>query len=198
MRQGWSLPLTPLSLTTNFRSTRTLITWGNQVFGDTALKSGVAGTRFHGAEPRPGPLRDQPLAWRCFAGEATWMPWEMEARWLARQVAQALPALGPDDKIGILLFTRTHLPRYLQALGDAGLAVRVREGLKLAESRSVAHLHNLARALTRPQDEVAWAAVLRGPWNPLPLAALAGLAQIPGGSVVREIAPLRRGGWLSP
>jgi ATP-dependent exoDNAse (exonuclease V) beta subunit len=174
------LPLTPLSLTTNFRATRTLITWANQVFGDTAMKSGAAGARFQGAEPRPGAPEGPAPGLALFAGDSDLAAREMEARWLARQVAQALPTLGPDDKIGILLFTRTHLPRYLQALYDAGLAVRVREGLKLAESRSVAHLHNLARALTRPQDEIAWAAMLRGPWGPLPIATLAGLAQFPG------------------
>jgi len=42
-------------------------------------------------------------------------------------VAQALGTLRESETIGILLFTRTHLPRYLQALYDAGLAVRVRE-----------------------------------------------------------------------
>ena len=61
------------------------------------------------------------------------------------------------------LFTRRHLPVYLQALAAAGLTPRVREGLKLAASRVVQHLHNLARALVRPQDELAWAALLRGP-----------------------------------
>ena len=54
----------------------------------------------------------------------------------------------------------------------------------------MAHLHNLARALTRPQDEVAWAAVLRGPWGPLPLATLAGVAQIPGACGPRNCAAL--------
>src|SRR4030042_2012374 len=115
-----------------------------------------------------------------FSGDSEPSARELEARWLARQVAQALSTLGERATIGILLFPRPHLPRYLQALYDAGLAVRVREGLKLTESRTVAHLHNLARALTRPQDEVAWAAALRGPWGPQPLATLARVAQMPG------------------
>ncbi len=144
------------------------------------MKSGAAGARFHRAEPRPGAPEGPAPYLALFAGESDLAARELEARWLARQVAQALATLKERETIGILLFTRTHLPRYLQALYDAGLAVRVREGLKLAESRSVAHLHNLARALTRPQDEVAWAAVLRGPWGPQPLAALARVAQIPG------------------
>ena len=174
------LPLTPLTLTTNFRATRTLITWANEVFGSTVMKGGAAGARFHRAESRPGAPEGPAPYLALFAGDSDLAARELEARWLARQVAQALATLGKDETIGILLFTRTHLPRYLQALYDAGLAVRVREGLKLAESRTVAHLHNLARALTRPQDEVAWAAALRGPWGPQPLATLARVAQMPG------------------
>jgi ATP-dependent exoDNAse (exonuclease V) beta subunit len=174
------LPLTPLKLTTNFRATRTLIAWANEVFGSTVMKSGTAGARFHRAEPRPEAPEGPAPYLALFAGESDLAARGLEARWLARQVAQALTTVGEHETIGILLFTRKHLPRYLQALYDAGLAVRVREGLKLAESRTVAHLHNLARALTRPQDEVAWAAALRGPWGPQPLATLARLAQIPG------------------
>jgi ATP-dependent helicase/nuclease subunit A len=174
------LPLTPLTLTTNFRATRTLITWANEVFGATVMQGGAAGAMFHRAESHPGATEGPAPSLTLFAGDSEPSARELEARWLARQVAQARASLGKDETIGILLFTRKHLPRYLQALNDAGLAVRVREGLKLAESRTVAHLHNLARALTRPQDEVAWAAALRGPWGPQPLATLARVAQMPG------------------
>jgi len=173
------LPLTPLTLTTNFRATRTLIDWANEVFGDTVMKRGAAGAMFHRAEPRPGATGGPAPSLTLFAGDNDLAARELEARWLARQVAQARATLEKDETIGILLFTRKHLPCYLQALNDAGLMVRVREGLKLGESRTVAHLHNLARALTRPQDEVAWAAALRGPWGPQPLATLARVAQMP-------------------
>jgi ATP-dependent helicase/nuclease subunit A len=174
------LPLTPLWLTTNFRASRTLIQWANQVFEDTIMSSGTAGARFHRAEPRPRAPEGPAPHLALFTGESDSAARELEARWLARQVAQALAALGEQETIGILLFTRKHLPRYLKALSEAGLAVRVREGLKLADSRTVAHLHNLARALVRPQDEVAWAAALRGPWGPQPFQTLARVAQTPG------------------
>jgi ATP-dependent helicase/nuclease subunit A len=174
------LPLTPLWLTTNFRATGTLIDWVNQVFEGTVMSGGTAGARFHRAEPRPGAPKGPAPYLALFTGETDLAARELEARWLAQQVTQALPTLKEKETIGILLFTRTHLPLYLTALGEAGLAVRVREGLKLADSQIVAHLHNLARALVRPQDDVAWAGVLRGPWNPLGLAALAEVAQAPG------------------
>jgi ATP-dependent helicase/nuclease subunit A len=174
------LPLTPLWLTTNFRASRTLIAWANQVFADTIMRTGAAGARFHRAEPRPGAPEGPAPHLALFTGESDSAARGLEARWLARQVAQALATLGEQETIGILLFTRKHLPLYLQALSDAGLAVRVREGLKLADSRTVAHLHNLARGLARPQDEVAWAAALRGPWGPQSFHTLARVAQTPG------------------
>jgi ATP-dependent helicase/nuclease subunit A len=173
------LPLTPIHLTTNFRATRTLIDWANEIFAGTVMSGGTAGARFHRAEARPEAPAGPPPYLALFPGESDLAARELEARWLARQVAQAVPTLRERETIGILLFTRRHLPRYLQALYEAGLAVRVREGLKLAESYTVAHLHNLARALTRPQDEVAWAAVLRGPWAPLSLHVLARVSQTP-------------------
>jgi ATP-dependent helicase/nuclease subunit A len=174
------LPLTPLWLTTNFRATGTLIEWANQVFEGTVMSGGTAGARFHRAEPRPGAPEGPAPHLALFTAESNPAARELEARWLARQVAQALATLGEQETIGILLFTRRHLPLYLQALSEAGLAVRVREGLKLADSLTVAHLHNLARALARPQDEVAWAAALRGPWGPQSLQTLARVAQNPG------------------
>jgi ATP-dependent helicase/nuclease subunit A len=174
------LPLTPLTLTTNFRATGTLIEWANQVFEDTIMSGGTAGAKFHRAEPRPGAPEGPAPYLGLFTGETDLAARELEARWLAQQVTQTLPTLREKETIGILLFTRTHLPLFLKALGEAGLAVRVKEGLKLADSRVVAHLHNLARAVVRPQDEVAWAGVLRGPWNPLDLASLAEVAQAAG------------------
>ena len=45
---------------------------------------------------------------------------------------------------------------------------------------AVRHLHNLAKALVRPHDDLAWAALLRGWAGPQPLGLLADIAIIPG------------------
>ncbi len=177
-----TVPLAPLLLTTNFRSTRTLIAWANDLFGGAVMGPGSGGDiEFHAADHGPGaPLGSAPhLA--LFTGNDDLAARESEARWLARQVGEALPGLRPEETIGILLFTRNHLAIYLKALAEVGVAARVREGLRLSESRVAAHLHNLARALVRPADEVAWAAVLRGPWAPQPLATLARVGRAQGG-----------------
>ncbi|MGD0827785.1 MAG: UvrD-helicase domain-containing protein [Desulfobaccales bacterium] len=171
-------PLESLLLTTNFRATRTLIDWANDVFA--SVLAGVPGLSFHASHPRPGALEGPSPKLALFAGGENLSSRESEARWLARQVGEACSQLAEKETIGILLFTRTHLPVYLQALAEAGLTPRVREGLKLADSQVVQHLHNLARALVRPQDELAWAALLRGPWAPQPLSVLVQVAQTTG------------------
>ncbi len=177
------LPLKPLSLTTNFRASRSLITWVNRVFGDTVL-SPAAGPRqvpFAPADPAPDAAVGRPPELTLFLDNDQAAAREAEARWLAEQVAAVSPKLEPEEKVGILLFARTHLAVYLAALHRAGQAVRVKEGLKLGDSRVVQHLHNLARALTRPHDDLAWATLLVGPWAPQPLAVLARAARLAGG-----------------
>ncbi len=175
-------PLKGLLLTTNFRATRTLIAWANKVFGETVMAGAPTPEEvgFHAADPRPNAPEGESPFLALFAGDDDRAARGAEARWLAGQVAQAVAHLKEKETIGILLFARTHLPVYLRALNTAGLPVKVREGLKLTDSRVVAHLHNLTRALVRPADEVAWAAVLRGPWAPQSLATLARVAQTPG------------------
>ena len=175
-----AIPLEPLRLTTNFRATRTLIAWANGVFGDTVMGAAGGEIHFHAADPGPGAAAGPAPHLALFTGTDALEAREHEAGWLGRQVAQAAATLKETETIGILLFTRTHLPVYLKALSDAGVAVKVREGMKLSGSRVAAHLHNLARALTRPADALAWAAVLRGPWAPQSLETLARVAQTPG------------------
>ncbi len=193
-RQGLScragrFPLKPLQLTTNFRASRTLIQWANAVFSDVLAKEKVSDLSFHAAAASPGAPEGAPPLLALFAGRGN-LPAqearEAEARWLARQVGEACSQLAEKETIGILLFTRSHLSVYLQALAAAGLPVKVRQGLKLAkDSLVVQHLHNLARALTRPQDDLAWAALLRGPWAAQSLEVLARVA----GSAPGELWP---------
>lgn len=189
---GVTFPLEPRCLTTNFRATRTLITWVNEVFGRTVMQYGQDPDRlvFQAATPAPGAAEGNPPQLALFAHQDNVAARQAEARWLARRLLQALQEREKDETIGILLFARTHLKIYLEVLQQAGLSVRVREGLKLADSPVVQHLHNLAKALVRPHDGVAWAALLAGPWAPQPLAVIARAAQAPGRLWQEKLAAL--------
>jgi ATP-dependent helicase/nuclease subunit A len=177
---GVAFPLEPLVLSTNFRATRRLITWVNQVFGETVMASGSQSSEveFHPAAPKPGAGEGEPPHLALFSEVESLDARTAEARWLATKVARAVENLGERQSIGVLLFARTHLVTYLEAFKAAGVPVRVREGLALKESPVVQHLHNLARALVRPQDDLAWAAALRGPWGQGSLHLLSRVAGI--------------------
>lgn len=189
-----TVPLTPLSLTTNFRATPTLITWVNQVFGDTVMKGEKAGggLNFVPADPGPGQKGGGAPSLAVFAAADRDEARAQEARWLADRIARAIKDLPAGEHLALLLFARTHLRVYLAALQEAGLVPRVREGLALTDSRVVQHLHNLARALVRPQDDVAWATLLTGPWAKPDLASLAALAQTAG-----EVWPEKLGAFAA-
>lgn len=187
-----TLPFQPLNLTTNFRATPALITWVNRVFGDTVLNDPdkAGGLIFQAATPGPAPAEGESARLGLFAHEDRGEARVREARWLARRVSEALEDLPSTANLAVLLFARTHLDTYLTALQEAGLVPRVREGLKLGDSHVVQHLHNLARALVRPQDDLAWAALLSGPWREPDLVNLAAAAQASGNVWPEKLAAL--------
>jgi ATP-dependent exoDNAse (exonuclease V) beta subunit len=106
-------------------------------------------------------------------------PAEAEAQWLAHSVRHVLVEGSPGASIGILLFTRNRLPPYLNALRKIGLAVRVKEGLKVAEQPEVIHLYQMTTALCRPHGDLAWASVMRSPWAWIDATLLLKVAHMP-------------------
>jgi ATP-dependent exoDNAse (exonuclease V) beta subunit len=161
------LPLRPLRLTTNFRSRRGLIEWCNDIFGNTVMINPNADADevpFSGSVPAPGTVGESAISLSLFTGEAEQSKTE-EARWLAGKVRQVLAETDGMKSIAILLFTRNRLHRYLQAFKEECIPLQVKEGLLLAERPEILHLLQVARAVARPQDDLAWASLVRAPWN---------------------------------
>jgi ATP-dependent exoDNAse (exonuclease V) beta subunit len=105
-------------------------------------------------------------------------PAEAEAKWLAQSVRHHSES-NAGDSIGILLFARNRLPYYLDALRQIALPVRVKEGLKIAERPEVVHLYQIATALSRPHDDLAWASLIRSPWTWVNATRLLEIANMP-------------------
>jgi ATP-dependent exoDNAse (exonuclease V) beta subunit len=166
------LPVTNIQLEANFRSQAPLVTWTNQLFNHTVMANpkaafdevpfqpSTAYPQLQG-NPNTGPVslniffRDDPVS----------SPAEAEAQWLAQTVNHLAVERSPGASIGILLFTRNRLPLYLKALRKIDSGVRVKEGLKVAEQPEVMHLYQMATALCRPHDDLAWASLVRSPWS---------------------------------
>jgi ATP-dependent exoDNAse (exonuclease V) beta subunit len=179
-----------LQLEANFRSNPRLVDWNNELFGHTIMNRAD-----HEADEVPyvdatalvEPTPDQ-LSLNLFSSEDQGVdPRETEAKWLGKAVRHELKQLTDGEKIGILLFARTHLTHYLQGLQGAGVAVQVQEGTPLLAQREVLHLRQIAHALVRPQDDLAWAALLRAPWCQLTLEQFVQVASGPELSWLEKI-----------
>jgi len=161
------LPVRNLSLSANFRSEPVLIDWINGLFGDVVMSSPreefdeVAFRPSTAAKERHGPGT---LSLHLFSADHADRSKAEEAAWLAERVRQLLSGQGSPSSIAILLFNRNRLNHYLEALKEAKVPVQVQEGLPLSERPEVRHLLQIARALTRPHDDLAWTSLVRSPW----------------------------------
>jgi ATP-dependent exoDNAse (exonuclease V) beta subunit len=180
------LPVKNMQLTSNFRSKAPLVAWINQMFGQTVMadpKAAFDEVPFQPSTAYPEGQNELPSTTPVFLNvfhqdSMVPSPAEAEARWLAQSVRHHSEN-RTGDSIGILLFARNRLPYYLDALRQIGLPVRVKEGLKIAEQPEVVHLYQIATALSRPHDDLAWAALIRSPWVWVNAARLLEVASLP-------------------
>lgn len=169
-----ALRLTPLALTTNFRSARGIVDWVNAAFVQALpaaedIARGAApyapATHWHPAQP----------------GEAVRVHAQIgadagaEARQVAAIVADAR-AQVPAASIAVLVRSRPHLAAIVPALRAASVPLRAVEIEPLGARPVVLDLLALTRALRHPADRIAWLALLRAPFCGLLLADLHVLA----------------------
>ncbi len=180
------LPVTNIRLEANFRSQPPLVSWTNQLFSRTVMANPEAAFDEVPFQPSTAHLRLQEKAQIgsvslniFFKDNRVSSPAEAEAQWLAQTVNYILFEGSPGASVGILLFTRNRLPLYLKALRKTGLAVRVKEGLKVAEQPEVVHLYQMTTALCRPHDDLAWASLVRSPWAWVDTTLLLKIARMP-------------------
>lgn len=188
-----------LTLQTNFRSTGALVAWVNRVFGETVMSGSEGGVLpFHAALPGPQAESGSAPQLALFADQIAGRGRRREAEWLAANLRRRQDSLKPNETVGVLLFTRTHLRVYLEAWRRLGLNLKIKDGLPLSESRPVQHAHNLLTALVHPHDNVAWAALLRGFAGPQPLSLLAAIAGQSGEFWSEKIRAFVNSGYAPP
>jgi len=171
LEDGGKLSLESLVLDTNFRSQPHLVAWCNGIFGETVMaghrpefdevpfSASVISPTTH-VYPEPAvPELGLFLEWPDRESAR-----QREAAWLAGRIARNMEEKGREHETAVLLFSRTHLPVYLEALQQRRIPVQVKEGLKLVERPEVRYLHQLCRGIVLPQDDLAWVAQLRSPW----------------------------------
>jgi len=164
------LRLTPLYLTTNFRSQAGIVAWVNRVFPflfpereDEAL----GGVTYAPSVAARGVLDNPAVTCHPSVGRDD----GAEAAQLVELVRQAQRD-DPQGTVAVLVRARTHLSEILPALRAAGLRFRAQEIDSLAKRPVARDLLALTRALLHPADRIAHLAVLRAPWCGLSLADL--------------------------
>lgn len=179
-----NVPLEPLVLSANFRSTRPIIGWVNNVFPRVLAPEDDA---------EEGAVKYSPSAAAVDSdlGGVTIHPFlESDERSEARAVTGIVrAALDRDEKgtVAVLVTARTHVGMIASELNAAGIDFQAIEIDPLRERPVVQDLMALTRALVHLADRPAWLSVLRAPWCGLTLADLHALVKDDRSSTVHDL-----------
>jgi ATP-dependent helicase/nuclease subunit A len=163
-----SVPLQPLRLTANFRSSSQVIDWVNATFpsvlpAEEDISTGAI--TFASSVSTKGSQSGAVVRLHPFIGRDD----NAEA---LRVATLAGEARDRGLKVAILVRARNHLAGIIPALQTTGLRFRAVEIATLATQSLIRDLTSLTCALLHPADRVAWLALLRAPWCGLTLGDL--------------------------
>jgi ATP-dependent helicase/nuclease subunit A len=184
-RQGLhNVPLEPLQLTSNFRSTRPIIEWVNRVFPgvlsptDNAEQGAV---RYSPSVAALSSARGGVKVHPSFDKDEL-----VEARQVVKLVRKSL-AEDPDATVAVLVTARTHVGLIASELHAASIEFQAIEIEALLDRPVVQDLTALTRALLHLADRTSWLAVLRAPWCGLTLNDLHAIVNNNRASTINEL-----------
>ncbi len=179
-----AVTLTPLRLTANFRSTRPIVDWVNQVFSRIMSEEDpdFGRVRYEGAvatrtQPETAPTFCPFIDDKQGAAEAVY------AVELARQ------ARG-QGSTAILVRSRSQVFPIIRRMREEGVPYEAVEIDVLKDEQHILDVLSLARAILHVADRIAWLACLRAPWCGLTLADFSALIEVDGKPGKRTILDL--------
>lgn len=194
-RRLGDVALTPLRLTSNFRSQAALVRGFNEMFGGAGIFPRPDDPSLRGNEAMNVPFveaqatRDETvplgLQWHAqvlgvnLPADAVSAA-EVEAQQIRELIEQRLAMELPEGRtkpwqIAVLGRVRGHLAEVVRELKVAAIPFRAVELDPLDERPEVLDVLALTRALLHPADRIAWLALLRAPWCGLGRADLLAL-----------------------
>ena len=172
------IPLTPLTLSVNFRSSAGIVQWVNRALSDAFPNTEDVFTGAVTYEPSVPFKADSPdsavLVHPFLADEP-----EPEAERVV-EIIDETQSKRPGETIAVLVRARSHLYGIVSALRRTGKKFRAVEIDALGERPVVQDLMALTQTLLHPGNRLAWLSILRAPWCGLTLGDLETLVN--GGS----------------
>ncbi len=163
--------LTPLKLSVNFRSHPEIVAWNNHhyknIFPSTndIATGAVSYTSSFSPSTKQNHDADISIHGLIDDNEST------QANHIVNLICE-IKEKYPNEKIAILVRTRTHLKQIILALKKADIYYRAVDIDPLVSQQHVQDLLSLTRALLNPADRIAWLSILRAPWCGLTLSDL--------------------------
>lgn len=192
-KRGLNIPLKPLQLRMNYRSTPEIVERVNGLFSNSSPEEDDVETGAIAYTHSEAPAREKsspkPRQRSLFDNETveetlSAVTWDIfsetkdettgraaEAQCVLDRIEQAR-ACDPKGSIAILVRARTHLPKIIAGLKAARVRYRAFEVDPLAERPAVRDVLSLTRALLHLADRISWLAILRAPWCGLTLGDL--------------------------
>lgn len=192
-----------LKLTSNFRSSETVVNWVNKSFAsifpsyDDAVLGAVSLAE---ATATKDSTDEDKVEFKIFFGEdsnSSGSDYDsdetitdaatQEANYIAAQI-EVLLKEHPEQDIAVLVRARNHGVAIIEALQQRSIAYVAEEFEELAEKQSVLDVLTLLRVLIHPQDKVAWMALLKSPWFGLTLTDMTLIESVFGDEVYRVLS----------
>ncbi|MCP5017340.1 MAG: UvrD-helicase domain-containing protein [Ketobacter sp.] len=173
------VPITPLVLSTNFRSSETIISWVNNVFSrvfPSRADTRKGAVTYSQSKANRTAKAEDIVALEFFSHEEKQKACATkdEARWIADTIAKT----NASDSIAILAKGKAHVAPIVAELKSAGIAYQAVDIESLAHSQMITDLMSVARAYLSPNDKTAWFALMRGPWCGISLIDLQRVASV--------------------
>ncbi|HSU33332.1 MAG TPA: UvrD-helicase domain-containing protein [Bryobacteraceae bacterium] len=179
-KQLGSVRLTPVRLTSNFRSTPEVVDWTQSTFAPIMCED----------DPSCGAVKLRPV--RAARPSSTSVPRLIpltgdsgEAE--AQAIVEILRRAPVKNDVAILVRSRSQVAAILPALRAAGILYEAIDFDSLKEEQHVLDLVSLTRALLHLGDRLSWLACLRAPWCGLALSDLAVLAEADGNRTIFDL-----------
>lgn len=161
--------ITPLSISTNFRSQANIVNWVNKAFKDIMpieddMFSGAVSYKPSVAVKGLENSSDENQAVQYLAHTDR----EREGDAVC-ELIQTIQQQHPNESIGVLVRGRKSLEYLVPALNKADVTFQATDIDPLNKRQIVIDLLSLTRAYLQPADRIAWLSVLRSPWCGLTL-----------------------------